>query len=159
MKKLNENNNNNIEVRDFELRDKVAYLKLATEFYNSDAVCHSVPQKHIEDTFTECINDSPYARGFIITVNGAAAGFALLSFMHSLEAGGLAVLLEDLYVSAAFRGKGLMSAFFKKLFAEYNGKAARYKLEVTKNNRAAIDIYKHYGFEELEYMAMVKEMG
>ena len=150
--------NSNIIVRDFIPSDKEAYLNLATEFYNSDAVCHSVDSKNIELTFDACINKSPYARGFIIEYDGEQAGFAMLSFTHSLEAGGLVVLLEDLYVSQKFRGKGLMSKFFKALFLEYDKKAARYRLEVTKNNKSAIDIYKHYGFEELEYLAMVKDL-
>jgi len=148
----------NVIVRDFISTDKQAYLTLATVFYNSDAVCHSVPAKNIELTFDACINKSPYARGFIIECDNEPAGFALLSFMHSLEAGGLVVLLEDLFVTEKFRGKGLMSKFFKVLFLEYDNKVARYRLEVTKNNKSAIDIYKHYGFEELEYLAMVKDL-
>ncbi|MCL2848121.1 MAG: GNAT family N-acetyltransferase [Firmicutes bacterium] len=148
----------NIIVRDFLLSDKEAFLTLAIEFYNSDAVCHSIEIKNIELTFEACLNRSPYARGFIIEYDSEPAGFALLSFMHSLEAGGLVVLLEDLYVSQKFRGKGLMSKFFKVLFNEYDNKIARYRLEVTKNNKNAIDIYKHYGFSELEYLAMVKDL-
>jgi len=153
-----QNHNHTIVVRDFTVCDSDVFLALANEFYSSPAVCHSVPQRHIELTFNECLSDSPFARGFILECDGSPAGFALLSFMHSLESGGRVVLLEDLYVQEAFRGKGIVSAFFKKLFAEYDSKVTRYKLEVTKDNTNAIDIYKHYGFEILEYIEMVKEM-
>jgi len=146
-----------INIRDFIQTDKDVFCTMATEFYNSSAVCHSIPKQNMLNTFDICIAKSPYARGFIFECDGVACGFALLSFTHSNEAGGLVVLIEDVYVTESCRGRGVVSSFFKLLESEYADTAKRYRLEVTKSNKNAIDIYKHYGFEVLEYLAMVKD--
>jgi len=130
---------------------------MAHRFYMSDAVCGSIPKKNFKQTFMLCLQGSPYARGVMLEADGEVAGFALLSFTHSTEAGGLVVLLEELYVTECFRGKGLTTQFFNFIKAEYGKKAARFKLEVTQSNKHAIEVYKHYGFEVVEYLAMVRE--
>ena len=51
--------------------------------------------------------------------DGVPAGYALLSFTHSNESGGLVVLIEEVYVDAAFRGKKIGTKFFAWLFEAY----------------------------------------
>ena len=148
-----------ISIREFNKKDKEVFIAMAQEFYSSDFVCHSIPKKYIEKTFDTCVAKSPYAKGFILEYNGIAAGYALLSFTYSMEAGGFVVLLEDLYVCAEFRGKGIIGKFFEYLKKEYDKKTARYRLEVTKSNRHAIEIYKHYRFTEMEYLCMCRELN
>ena len=148
----------NIKIQDFTAKQKDEYCNMVIEFYNSNAVSHTIPKKNILDTFNLHIKKSPFVRALLLECGGKAAGFALLSFTHSTEAGGLVVLLEDLFVKKDFRGKGIISKFFEFLFAEYDNKAARYRLEVTATNEKAIDIYKHYGFEILEYLGMIKDI-
>lgn len=145
-----------ITIRDFKTTDKANFCAMAEAFYNSNAVSHAIAAKNITTTFDLCAAKSPYARGLILEYDSHTAGFGLLSFTHTLEAGGLVVLLEDLYIDEKFRGKGLAKQFFDFLFNEYNGKAARYRLEVTKTNQHAIDIYKRYGFCELDYVNMIR---
>jgi len=144
-------------IRDFKQSDKKDFCAMAETFYNSDVVCSKIPQENINKTFDLCIAKSPYARGLIFDYNGEAAGFALISFTHSTEAGGLVVLIEEVFVKENFRGKGILREFFAMLDKEYGDLAKRYKLEVTKSNLKAIDIYKHYGFKVVEYLAMVKD--
>jgi len=148
----------NIQVKDFIKKEKNDFCSMVTEFYNSDAVSHNIPKKNIMQTFDMHISKSPFVRCLVLEYDNKKAGFALLSFTHSTEAGGLVVLLEDLFVKLEFRGKGIVSKFFEFLFNAYDKKAARYRLEVTATNKKAIEIYSHYGFETLEYSNMVKDM-
>jgi len=145
-------------ITDFKKNDLDDYIKMSNEFYSSSAVDHKIPADNFKITFNECIVKSPFCRGLMIrTDSGEAVGFALLSFTHSNEAGGFVVLLEELFVTDKFRGCGVAKQFFKFLYNEYDKLAARFKLEVTKTNKKAIELYKKLGYEILDYLIMVKD--
>ena len=93
----------------------------------------------------------------ILEFDDNVAGFAHLSFTWSTEAGGMVVLIEDLYIKPAFRGKGLGSFFFNAIFDEYEPLACRYRLEVSESNKRAKKLYESLGFEDLNYGQMVRE--
>ena len=108
-------------------------------------------------SFDTALSKSPYARALIIEDDDIPVGFALLSFSHATEAGGLVVLLEDLYISETCRGKGLGSKFMQFMEQEYP-EARRFRLEVTKANLKAIGLYSSLGYKTLDYVQMVKDM-
>jgi len=145
-------------IRDFAKEDKDNYLALSDMFYHSGVVCCSVPQSNFEKTFEKCLERNPYVRGLMIEHDGETAGFALLSFTYSNEAGGMVVLLEEAFVLPDFRGKGIMRELFVLLEKEYKDMAARFRLEVTRDNGHAIKIYEKYGYKEIEYMNMIKDV-
>ena len=145
--------------RDFIKTDKSIYIQMSNIFYGSDAVDHIVPQKCFECTFDRCCTkNDPYVRGLIIEYGGEVAGYALLSFTYSNEVGGMVLLVEEAYINPDFRGKGIISKFFAFLESEYSGKIKRYRLEVTENNRHAIEIYEHFGYKKLEYVQMIRDL-
>ena len=90
------------------------YLRFAKAFYCSDAVEHPIPLSHMERTFDALAAGSPYLAGFLLTHQGAPAGYALLMKTWSQEAGGLTVWVDELYVDPAFRGHGLGGAFLRR---------------------------------------------
>lgn len=144
-------------IRNFTASDHDAFLAMAREFYTSDAVMHSVPESCFEATFAHCLAGSSFVRGLILESEGQTAGYALLSFTYSNEVGGLVVLVEEVYVLPQFQGKGLGREFFAFVEAEYEGRAKRYRLEVTRCNQRAISLYRRLGFEELDYVQMIKD--
>jgi ribosomal protein S18 acetylase RimI-like enzyme len=145
-------------IRDIVKEDKAVFLKMTKEFYSSDAVAHNVEGHILEATFDNAINKSPYIRALIIENNGAPVGFALLSLTYATEVGGLAVLLEDLYISETCRGMGLGSKFMQFVEQEYPS-AKRFRLEVKKENTRAVDLYSKLGYKTLDYVQMVKDKG
>ena len=88
-------------------QDREVFIRLADEFYHSSACLHTVPTEYFHKTLDEILADSPYAKGYIFEKDGKVAGYALLSFTYSNEAGGLACLLEEAYVIPEFQGCGL----------------------------------------------------
>ena len=144
-------------IRDIKKEDKVVFLEMAEKFYSSKAVAHRVDNRIHETTFDTALSKSPFIRAFIIEDNGKPAGFALLSFSYATEVGGLVVLLEDIYISEACRGRGLGSEFMRFVEEEYPS-AKRFRLEVTKENHQAIDLYCKLGYHTLDYVQMVKEV-
>lgn len=144
-------------IRDFTASDHDAFLAMAGEFYTSDAVMHSVPESCFETTFARCLAGDAFVRGLILESGGRPAGYALLSFTYSNEAGGLVVLLEEIYVLPEFQGKGLGRELFGFVEAEYAEQARRFRLEVTRCNERAISLYRHLGYEPLDYIQMIKD--
>lgn len=142
-------------IRSLTEKDRNLYLELVAEFYNSDAVLHSIPKSHIEATFEELLRSNVYTEAFLLETQQGVAGYALVAKTFSQEAGGLTVWIEELYIREQYRSKGLGSEFFG--FLEKNFPAARYRLEIEPENQRAIKLYKRKGFEFLGYSQMIKE--
>jgi len=144
-------------IRDVTQEDRAKFLEMAEKFYSSKAVAHNIDRHLLETTFDTAVNKSSFLHALIIEDNDIPVGFALLSFSYATEVGGLVVLLEDLYISEACRGKGLGSKFMQFMEKEYPA-AKRFRLEVTKENRGAIDLYCRFGYKQLDYVQMVKDI-
>jgi GNAT superfamily N-acetyltransferase len=145
-------------IRPFLPQDKETYLSMSVDFYNNTNAClHEADTSHFEATFDACVAGNPYAKGVMIfTEDGQAAGFGLISLTWSNEAGGLCVLLEELYFRPEHRGKGLGTQFFRWVEEAYPD-AKRFRLEVTRVNEGAIRLYHALGYEDLDYLQMVKD--
>ncbi len=145
-------------IRDFIPEDMKIFEDLGTEFYQTNAVNHSIPKENFKKTFTMCIEKSPYIRGLLIESGGKPAGYALLTFTYSNETGGIVIWLDELFILPEYQGNGFARKFFDFVDTEYMHKATRYRLEVTKSNIKAAEIYKKYGFDNMKYLPMVKEL-
>lgn len=79
--------------------------------------------------------------------SGAPGGYIALAFWHSLEFGGRVVVLDELYLAPAHRGRGLgrKSVGFVREWAKKNG-AAAVRLEVNHHNKRAKELYLKTGF-------------
>jgi ribosomal protein S18 acetylase RimI-like enzyme len=79
------------------------------------------------------------------------AGYALLAYLYSLEFGGMVALLDELWISEAWRGQGLgrkaMGAI--EQFCRDRGLVAL-RLEVGKTNQVARSLYQSLGFQDLD---------
>jgi ribosomal protein S18 acetylase RimI-like enzyme len=142
--------------RDVIASDKEIFMKMAAKFYSSSAVLHLINPENFENTFTLAIEKSPFVRILIIENGEAPIGFAQLSYTYSMEAGGMVLLIEDVYIDEAYRGGGhggkLMS-FLEKEYPTFK----RFRLEVVKDNTKAINLFRNAGYEVFNYMQMVKD--
>lgn len=138
--------------------DRDAYLKMAGEFYASDAVAHTLPARHFENTFAELMRSDEYAEAYLFETGGEAVGYALLAKTFSQEAGGLVVWVEELFVRPAFRGQGLARAFFALLGRRLPHGTARLRLEAEPGNRRAIGLYEKLGFARMPYVPLFLDL-
>ncbi len=146
-----------MQIRDIVKEEKELFIAMAKEFYGSaDACLFPANLQHLEETFVLCMEENPYARLLMLEDAGQPVGYGMLSFTWSNEAGGLTILLEELYIRADAQGKGYGSRFLSWLEQEYP-KAKRFRLEATRNNTGAIGLYEKTGYIELPYYQMVKD--
>lgn len=137
-------------IRKIRESDKAEYIKMAEDFYNSDAVLSPIPISNFELTFNELMQSDRYAEAFIFESDKTIAGFGLIAKTFSQEAGGMVVWIEEIYVKKDFRGKGLGSEFIN--FIKSGVPAKRYRLETEPQNLAAQRLYLRHGFNPLEYI-------
>lgn len=145
-------------IREIKKEDKMEYVKMAKEFYSSDAVEHSIPDVNIENTFQELMRSKDYTEGYIIESDKKAAGYALLAKTFSQEAGGMVIWIEELYIKPEFRSLGLGSEFFRYMKGNLLDESRRVRLEVMKNNKKAISLYEKIGFDDLSYSQMIMDI-
>ena len=136
--------------RKIKREDVATYVAMATDFYSSPAVLHSIPQKYIEHTAEAVLGGTPFADIYIFEKNGRVVGYGLLAFTHSQEAGGRVVWIEEIYVKEEYRGRGLGSEFLE--FVKESIPARRYRLETEPENARAAELYRRHGFEHFEYV-------
>lgn len=146
-------------LRDFISSDRDFFIKSSQMFYDSPATDHAVPTENFERTFDICLQGSPYVQGMVFLVDDQHAGHALISYTYSNEAGGLSVLLDEIFILPKYQGQGIASKFFEAIENLYivNGKANRLRLEVSHDNPGAEKLYSRLGFKKLDYIQMVKE--
>lgn len=132
-------------------------LSMVKKFYNSPAVSHAVPEEVLIRTLTEAVSDSPILDGYVFQEEGQAVGFGYVTSFYACEAGGICVMIEEVYLEESCRGKGYGSEFFHFVFNHYKN-AKRFRLEITEENKKAKKLYEKLGFEMLDYGQMVKDL-
>ncbi|MBQ4575777.1 MAG: GNAT family N-acetyltransferase [Clostridia bacterium] len=129
------------------------FLEMNKNFYNSDAVLHSIPEAHMIKTADLLEKGTPFAEAYMIKKDDIIAGFVLLAITYSNEAGGEVVWIDELYIKPEYRGKGLGGDAVRELTKLYKN-AARFRLEISPDNESVKRLYGRCGFENLEYTQM-----
>jgi acetyltransferase, GNAT family len=145
--------------RKFTEKDRAQYLAMSREFYQGDGVSHAVPEENFNKTFTQILRKNPYLEGWMIEAQGHAAGYILLSFTYGNEAGGMIVLLEELYIRPEYQGQGLGTQALTFVKEQYRGKAVEIQLEVMPQNKGAIRLYRKHGYESIVYQEMCLQLA
>ena len=98
---------------------------------------------------------------WLICVDGRPVGYIVLTWGFSLEFGGRDAIVDELYLEASHRGKGLGQqalAFAETVCQTQNIQALH--LEVDRDNHQAQAFYDRVGFEKrANYFLMSKRLG
>jgi GNAT superfamily N-acetyltransferase len=146
-------------IREIRQEDKAALLCMAKEFYDTKAVLHKIPEEYIHNTINEALSSSPYVAAYVIEEKESHAGYGLISLTYSGEVGGMAVLIEELYIRNEYRGMGLGSKFLDFIHQKYSKRVKRFRLELTKSNISAERLYRRKGYKSIDYLQMVNDQS
>lgn len=143
-------------IRKFVPEDREDYIRFSTEFYNSSAVDKPVPREHFEQGFYEMMRSDVYVQGYMLVCDGNNVGYCVTMKTYSVEAGGITIWIDELFVLEEYRSKGLGRELFKYIEENGDKKLRRIRLEVELENGRAISLYKKMGFEPAPYDGMWK---
>lgn len=143
-------------IRKFVPEDREDYIRFSTEFYNSSAVDKPVPREHFEQGFDEMMRSDVYVQGYMLVCDGNNVGYCVTMKTYSVEAGGITIWIDELFVLEEYRSKGLGRELFKYIEENGDKKLRRIRLEVELENGRAISLYKKMGFEPAPYDRMWK---
>ena len=143
-------------IRKFVPEDREDYIRFSTEFYNSSAVDKPVPREHFEQGFDEMMRSDVYVQGYMLVCDGNNVGYCVTMKTYSVEAGGITIWIDELFVLEEHRSKGLGRELFKYIEENGDKKLRRIRLEVELENGRAISLYKKMGFEPAPYDGMWK---
>lgn len=143
-------------IRKFVPEDREDYIRFSTEFYNSSAVDKPVPREHFEQGFDEMMRSDVYMQGYMLVCDGNNVGYCVTMKTYSVEAGGITIWIDELFVLEEYRSKGLGRELFKYIEENGDKKLRRIRLEVELENGRAISLYKKMGFEPAPYDGMWK---
>ena len=143
-------------IRKFVTEEREDYIRFSTEFYNSSAVDKPVPREHFEQGFDEMMRSDVYVQGYMLVCDGNNVGYCVTMKTYSVEAGGITIWIDELFVLEEYRSKGLGRELFKYIEENGDKKLRRIRLEVELENGRAISLYKKMGFEPAPYDGMWK---
>ena len=126
-----------ISIREMTAADEGAVMEMVDRFYHSPAVEHEVDPAVLRRSFQAAVDPAePLIQGLVLEEDGRPVGYHYMCIGYSAEVGG---------------GYGEQVI---RWAMEQHPECARYRLEVTGENRAA-RLYERMGFRYLDYKQMV----
>ena len=84
-----------------------------------------------------------------LAIDGVRVGYALMMDSWSIEFGGLACVLDEIYVAPAWRGQGIASQAINALREQFRARGGVMMcMETTPDNLSAQKLYQRLGFAE-----------
>jgi len=124
--------------------DIPALVELMSQFYAESS--YALDRAWAAASFAQLLEDEPRGAVWIARCGTDPAGHVVLALRHSMEFGGLAGVVDDLFVRPQFRRNGVGSALLSALFdACRKLHVAAVHVEVAPGNVAASALYQAFG--------------
>ena len=107
--------------------------------------------------FHKFVSDPTYGRAWLIVKTDEAVGYVILTVSFSFEFRGLDAFIDELYVAESHRGQGIgrrAMAFVEEAARGLGINAIH--LEVSKDNDAALELYRRAGYVDHGRYLMTK---
>ncbi|MDL2292719.1 GNAT family N-acetyltransferase [Acholeplasma sp. OttesenSCG-928-E16] len=145
-------------IRKIRKDDRQEYIDMSKTFFKSNAISEPfvIEDEKLDYTFDLAINNSEYIDIYVYEKDNKLAGYALMSFTYSNDLGGLLATIEELFIKKEYRGLGIGDEFMSYIESIYPEEVSAIRLEVVDENYKAKSLYEKHGFEEREYIQMIK---
>ncbi len=122
-------------------------LALMQEYYAHDGLMFD--QSSASAALRDLLNDQALGYIWLIGRNNLAIGYIVLTFGYSLEFGGRDAFIDEFYIQAGYRGRGIgaRTLGLVELEARSMGIGALH-LEVERGNHGAQRFYRSNGFDD-----------
>jgi GNAT superfamily N-acetyltransferase len=147
----------NIKFRQHSPSDLAGVRRMIEDFYREAPEGKSMTANKIDLTF-ERLRLYPESGTFMVfEEDGELAGYALLINFWSNEYGGIILVIDELYITPAHRGKGLGKKFFDYLIEHKPNNWVALELEVLPYNQRALQLYEKIGFKKSDRSYLLLE--
>ncbi|MGY0612327.1 N-acetyltransferase family protein [Luteimonas sp. A501] len=129
-------------------RDELpALLGMLRCFYAEDRIPLDEPR--VRRGLEQLVADASLGAALFAEVGGDRVGYLVLGWCFSIEQGGRHVLVDELYLEPAARGRGLGGALLAAACDWARGQGAEVaRLEVNRHNPRAKALYLRHGFRD-----------
>lgn len=123
-------------------------LDLMTEFYSEAG--YTLDRGRAAKAFEDLIDDVRLGLVWLIRLEAQAVGHVVVTFRYGMEYDGLLGCVDDLFVQAAWRNRGIASAALVAVRDHCISSGVRaMTVEVGRENGAGHAVYRRVGFIEL----------
>ena len=139
--------------------DIPALVELMSQFYAESS--YALDREWAAASFAQLLRDEARGAVWIARHGTEAAGHVVLALRHSMEFGGLAGVIDDLFVQPRFRRQGVGSALLSALLDVCRTlHVAAVHVEVGPGNVAASALYRAFGLRgHTERQTLTVEMS
>ena len=141
-----------------ERADSETLLEFMREYYEFDHLSFDEPIARA--ALTKFVGDESLGRVWLISYEGEAIGYLVLTLGYSLEYGGRDAFIDEVYIRASHRGRGIGQsalAFVEDVCRALGVRALH--LEVERANTSAHGLYRKAGFVDHDRYLMTKRIS
>lgn len=129
--------------------DLLLFLELMTEFYAESG--YELERKSTTQAFQTILKQPNLGQIWLIQDGTTDVGHVLVTFKFAMEYAGMIACIDDLFVLAAYRNRGLSTAALEKIRAYCEENQLRgMTVEVGNDNAPAQKVYRRVGFMTLK---------
>lgn len=111
----------------------------------------------VQAALAQLLVEPGLGRVWLISVGSATVGYVVLTFGFSLESHGRDALIDEIYITTDYRGRGIGRQVIRQVEAEAHRLGAhKLFLEVERPNRRAQAFYRRLGFIDHDRYLMSK---
>ena len=111
----------------------------------------------VRAALAQLLADSGLGRGWLICTADQVVGYVVLTYGFSLESHGRDALLDEIFITEEYRGRGIGQQVIEQIEAEARRQGAhKLYLEVERPNRRAQEFYHRLGFMDHNRFLMSK---
>jgi ribosomal protein S18 acetylase RimI-like enzyme len=137
-----------IEIRAAGSSDAGQLLPLIEAYWRHDAIAGYEPAR-LRRQLHEFLSTPAYGRAWLATGTGGAVGYLLCTLVYSFEHGGLMAEIDELFVSAEHRRRGVGQRLLARARTELSAHGcSALQLQVADGNIQSQGFYSRLGFKE-----------
>lgn len=141
----------------FVSEDAPAVIAMMQDFYAIDG--YPMDAAVSKGLFFEFIENPALGKGWVIMFDGQPVGYVILTFVFSFEYAGRIAFLDELFIVAPMRGKGLAKLALDFIATEAKSLSVKIiYLEIEPHNENAKKLYLSKGFKEHKRGLLKKEL-
>jgi GNAT superfamily N-acetyltransferase len=143
-----------IRFRTYKKSDFSELHSMIIKLYDEDPGYVRINDYKIKNTVNELTKHKEKGKIIIFQSGKEIIGYSILLNYWSNEFGGNILIIDEVYILPNYRKKGYGKMFLKHLTGSNKKTSKGIQLEVGKKNRSAYQLYKDFGFDEINNKIM-----